>query len=66
MTFNSSWSPENKARYFRLQNRIAERALTRGRKWTAREQLQHLAEFMAEESATPPSSASIQEQEKTT
>ncbi len=42
MPFNASWSPEMKQRYFKLQNTIAERALRRGRKWTADEKLQNL------------------------
>lgn len=38
-------SPRMKA----MRNRIAERALTRGRKWTAAEQLQHLHDALFED-----------------
>ncbi len=49
MPFNPTWSHEMKVRYFRLQNIIAERALRRGRKWTARENLANLANFLNSE-----------------
>lgn len=48
MPFNASWSPEMKQRYFKLQNTIAERALRRGRKWTADEKLQNLITGLAQ------------------
>ena len=49
MTDLTSWSADGKARYFRLQNIIAERALRRGRKWTAREQIENLVKGLAVE-----------------